>query len=104
VDASFIGIGKLMPAIARVLRPGAALVALVKPQFEAGRRAAARGRGVIRDPEVRAEAIGSAREAIRNAGFAIRAEVDSPIRGPKGNLERFVFATRTDESGRAFPA
>lgn len=100
VDASFIGIGKLLPAIARVVRPGGALVALVKPQFEAGRRAAARGRGVIRDPFIRDEAIAGARQAIQNAGFAVRAEVDSRVRGPKGNLEHFVYANRPGEISR----
>lgn len=94
VDASFIGLGGLAPAIARVARPGGELVALVKPQFEAGREAARRGRGVIRDEETRLAAIGSAREALVAAGFEVRAEVDSPLRGPKGNLERFIWARR----------
>ena len=57
VDASFIGVEKLLPGIVAVLRPGGTLVALVKPQFEAGKAEAARTRGVIRDPEVRARAI-----------------------------------------------
>jgi 23S rRNA (cytidine1920-2'-O)/16S rRNA (cytidine1409-2'-O)-methyltransferase len=92
VDASFIGLGKLMPAIARIVRPLGALVALVKPQFEAGRRAVSRGRGVIRDPAVREDAIASARAAIVGAGFKIEKEVDSTLPGPKGNVERFVYA------------
>jgi 23S rRNA (cytidine1920-2'-O)/16S rRNA (cytidine1409-2'-O)-methyltransferase len=94
VDASFIGIGKLIDSIARVLRPGGELVALIKPQFEAGRRAAARGRGVIRDEATRLAAIAGARRAIEAAGFAVIGEVDSALRGPKGNLERFVYARR----------
>ena len=57
VDASFIGLGKLMTAIARIIHSGGAFVALVKPQFEAGKEAASRGRGVIRDPDVRARAM-----------------------------------------------
>lgn len=94
VDASFIGIEKLMPAIAEVLASGGELVALVKPQFEAGREAVSRGKGVIRDPEVRRAAIEGARSAIALAGFDILGEVDSPIAGPKGNLECFVHARR----------
>jgi 23S rRNA (cytidine1920-2'-O)/16S rRNA (cytidine1409-2'-O)-methyltransferase len=94
VDASFIGIGKLIEAVARILPPGGELVALVKPQFEAGRSAAARGRGVIRDPAVRDAAIESARAAVTGAGFTIVAEVDSPLRGPKGNVERLIYARR----------
>jgi 23S rRNA (cytidine1920-2'-O)/16S rRNA (cytidine1409-2'-O)-methyltransferase len=92
VDASFIGLGKLMPAIARIARTGGALVALVKPQFEAGREAAARARGVIRDTAVREEAIAGARRAVIEAGFSIRAEADSALPGPKGNVERFLYA------------
>jgi 23S rRNA (cytidine1920-2'-O)/16S rRNA (cytidine1409-2'-O)-methyltransferase len=92
VDASFIGLGKLLPAIARVLRPDGALVALVKPQFEAGREAASRGHGVIRDEETRLEAIAQARRAVEDAGFTVLGEIDSAVHGPKGNVERFVHA------------
>jgi 23S rRNA (cytidine1920-2'-O)/16S rRNA (cytidine1409-2'-O)-methyltransferase len=98
VDASFIGIGKLIGAITRIVRPGGALVALVKPQFEAGKEAARRGRGVIRDPEVRAQAIESARDAVAHAGFSVRAEVDSALAGPKGNVERFLYAVYSPPS------
>jgi 23S rRNA (cytidine1920-2'-O)/16S rRNA (cytidine1409-2'-O)-methyltransferase len=94
VDASFIGLGKLLPAIARILRVRGALVALVKPQFEAGKAAASRGRGVIRDASVRERAIDEARRAVIEAGFVIHAEIDSALPGPKGNVERFLYATR----------
>jgi 23S rRNA (cytidine1920-2'-O)/16S rRNA (cytidine1409-2'-O)-methyltransferase len=94
VDASFIGLAKLMPAIASVLRPGGALVALIKPQFEAGRAAASRGRGVIRDQATREAAIAEGRAAIADAGLRVKAEVDSAVHGRKGNVERFVYALR----------
>jgi 23S rRNA (cytidine1920-2'-O)/16S rRNA (cytidine1409-2'-O)-methyltransferase len=94
VDASFIGLGKLMPAIAELLAPEKRLVALVKPQFEVGKERAARDRGVVRDPAVREAAIEQARRAIREAGFRVEGECDSSVRGPKGNLERFVRAVR----------
>ncbi len=94
VDASFIGIEKLMPAISAILPRAGRLLALVKPQFEAGRDAARRARGVIRDPEVRSAAIAEARAAIEAAGFDVLSECDSRVAGPKGNVERFVLATR----------
>ena len=94
VDASFIGIEKLLSGIVAVLRDGGTLVALVKPQFEAGRAEAARARGVIRDPAVRDAAIAKARDAIVAAGFEVLGEVDSALKGPKGNRERFVWAKR----------
>jgi len=64
VDASFIGVEKLLPGIVNVLEPGGTLVALVKPQFEAGKDEAKRSRGVIRDDGVRSAAIARARDAI----------------------------------------
>jgi len=97
VDASFIGIGKLVGALAAVLPSGGMLVALVKPQFEVGRKQASRGRGVVRDESVRREAIARACASLERGGFDIVDQVDSPIRGPKGNLERFVCARRKAE-------
>jgi len=94
VDASFISLDRLMPAIARLLRPGGVVLALVKPQFEAGREAASRGRGVIRDPDVREAAIGRARAAMVAAGLQVLGERDSRVPGPKGNVERFILARR----------
>ncbi len=94
MDASFIGVEKLLPGVTAVLRGGGHLLALVKPQFEAGRSEVTRGKGVIRDESVRLSAVARAREAIANAGFTIEGEVDSAVPGPKGNLERFVLARR----------
>jgi 23S rRNA (cytidine1920-2'-O)/16S rRNA (cytidine1409-2'-O)-methyltransferase len=94
VDASFIGLGKLAAAIARCTRQGGALVALVKPQFEVGREHASRGRGVVRDEALRADAIAAAAESIRAAGFELLGQADSTLPGPKGNVESFVHARR----------
>jgi 23S rRNA (cytidine1920-2'-O)/16S rRNA (cytidine1409-2'-O)-methyltransferase len=90
VDASFIGLGKLAEALARCTQ--GELVALIKPQFEVGREEASRGKGVVRDPEVRARAIADACAGLAEAGFRIAGEVDCVIEGPKGNLEAFVRA------------
>lgn len=95
VDAAFISLEKLAPALARILPVGAELVALVKPQFEVGAATARKSRGVIRNPAERSRAIASARGALESAGFEIRAECDSELAGPKGNVERFVYARRT---------
>ncbi len=95
VDASFIGLAKLADAMARCTRPGGALVALVKPQFEVGREEATRGRGVVRDPEVRTRAIDDAADSLAGVGFRIVGRVDCVLPGPKGNVEAFVRAERT---------
>lgn len=94
VDASFIGLGKLLPAIARITKPGGELVALVKPQFEVGREEAAKSRGVIKDAELRARAIENVEEEVVAAGFDLLGTVDSTLPGPKGNVEAFVHARR----------
>jgi 23S rRNA (cytidine1920-2'-O)/16S rRNA (cytidine1409-2'-O)-methyltransferase len=94
VDASFIGLAKLAEALARCTRAGGTLVALVKPQFEAGREQAARGRGVIRDEAVRKEAIARAIRGLGDAGLDTLGQQDSVLPGPKGNLEAFVHARR----------
>jgi 23S rRNA (cytidine1920-2'-O)/16S rRNA (cytidine1409-2'-O)-methyltransferase len=110
VDASFIGIGKLMPAIGHILaaggedgdsQPRGELVALVKPQFEAGRAEASRGRGVIRDPLVRAQAIAKVAAEIESCGFEIVAGIDSPVAGPSGNVEHLLYARRRHRTRHA---
>src|SRR5262249_11017819 len=88
-DASFISLSVLAAPIARLLLPGATLVALVKPQFEAGRLAASKGRGGIRDPVVRQEAIGAAHAAggpARVPGVGGRGTRDRGAEGERGVL------------------
>jgi 23S rRNA (cytidine1920-2'-O)/16S rRNA (cytidine1409-2'-O)-methyltransferase len=95
VDASFIGLGQLLPAVARLLAPETGeLVALIKPQFEVGREEASRAKGVIKDPAVRARAIERVTGEVRTAGFEVLGTADCVIAGPKGNLEAFVHARR----------
>jgi 23S rRNA (cytidine1920-2'-O)/16S rRNA (cytidine1409-2'-O)-methyltransferase len=98
IDVSFISIGKVVPVVTRLLVPDGELVAMIKPQFEAGREAASRGRGVIRDESTRLGAIEKGRQAILTAGLRILGEVDSVVRGPKGNVEHFVYARRVSDS------
>jgi 23S rRNA (cytidine1920-2'-O)/16S rRNA (cytidine1409-2'-O)-methyltransferase len=92
VDASFIGLGKLLDAVSRCTKSGGQLLALIKPQFESGREEVAKGRGVISDPAVRKAAIDAALASVTLHGFTIEGTCDSPIAGPKGNLEAFVWA------------
>ena len=94
VDASFIGLDKLLPALARCTRSGGELLALVKPQFEVGRDQAARSKGVIRDESLRRSAVARVLEAIGEGGFVVVDQVDSVLPGPKGNREVFVRAER----------
>ena len=95
VDASFISLSKLMPAVASCTRDGGDLIALVKPQFEAGREQVSRGLGVIRDETVRAEAVAAAAASVAAAGFDVLGLADSVLPGPKGNREVFLRALRS---------
>lgn len=89
-DLSFISVTLIFPVVARLLRPGAEAVVLVKPQFEAGRAAIGRG-GKVRSEDARAEAIGRARDAAVALGLAVVAGLDSPIAGARaGNVEHFL--------------
>jgi 23S rRNA (cytidine1920-2'-O)/16S rRNA (cytidine1409-2'-O)-methyltransferase len=98
VDASFIGLDKLLPAIAELLPSGGRLLALVKPQFEVGREHARRYKGVIRDPELRQSAIDAVRAAVERSGFGILGHADSKLAGPKGNREAFLLAVKQPRS------
>jgi 23S rRNA (cytidine1920-2'-O)/16S rRNA (cytidine1409-2'-O)-methyltransferase len=93
IDVSFISLTLVLPKVAELLRdPGKPIVALVKPQFEAGREHVDRG-GVVRDPGARRGAIDKVRGWATANGFAAGAEVESPITGPAGNVEYLLHLT-----------
>ena len=91
-DLSFISLRTVAAALLGVAGPGADLVLLVKPQFEAGREAVSKGRGVIRDPEVRAEAVAAVGDHLRHLGATIMGAMVSPLRGADGNVELLLHA------------
>jgi 23S rRNA (cytidine1920-2'-O)/16S rRNA (cytidine1409-2'-O)-methyltransferase len=91
-DLSFISLGVVLPSLLSVLVPGGPLVALVKPQFEAGRREVSRGKGVISDPEVHVRVQAEVTTSLVELGATIMGWVTSPIRGADGNIEFFVHA------------
>lgn len=90
VDVSFISLASVMACLAGLAAPGAAVVVLVKPQFEVGRREASRGRGVIRDPEQWQAALNRVLDAATTAGLAPQAAVPSALKGAQGNVEFFL--------------
>jgi len=100
VDVSFISLATVLPVVASVVRPGATILALVKPQFEVGRGRVGKG-GVVRDPALRAEAVAGVRAAAERLGLALRGEAESVLPGPKGNREVFLALARPRESRRA---
>ena len=96
IDVSFISLTKVLPAVAGCLVPGGELLAMVKPQFELGRKRV-KG-GVVRDPAERREALLAVAGAARGAGLAIRGFASSGLPGPKGNRETFVWCVDGDGS------
>ena len=93
-DASFIGLTTVLPAPLALAAERAELVALVKPQFEAGREHVGKG-GVVRDPEVHHEVCERAASWIGGQpGWAVVGIIESPIRGPEGNREFLLYARR----------
>ena len=91
-DLSFISLRTVADRLLAAARPGADLILLVKPQFEAGRQAADHGRGVIRDPEVRADAAAAVADHLRRLGATIMGVMVSPLRGAGGNVELLLHA------------
>lgn len=93
VDVSFISLRKLLSPIASAGSEDFDLLAMVKPQFELGRKRVGRG-GVVRDPGDRAEAVLMVAEAARSEGLKVRGFAASGLTGPKGNRETFIWCDR----------
>ena len=92
-DASFIGLAKVLERPMTFAGPGARLMALIKPQFEAGRDEVGKG-GVVRDPAIRARVCDSVAAWLTSEGWPVEGIVESPITGPEGNVEYLVAASR----------
>ena len=100
IDASFISLKILLPVVKKWILPASpsplppgewSLVALIKPQFEAGKKDVSRGDGVIRDPEIHRQVLNDVLAYAQQEGFGIHGLVKSPLLGPKGNAEFLVW-------------
>jgi 23S rRNA (cytidine1920-2'-O)/16S rRNA (cytidine1409-2'-O)-methyltransferase len=88
VDCSFISLKKILPAAGPLVKAGGRIVALIKPQFEAGKAEADKGRGVITDAAVHERVLAELQEFVAaQAGLCWRGVVESPLLGPAGNKE-----------------
>jgi 23S rRNA (cytidine1920-2'-O)/16S rRNA (cytidine1409-2'-O)-methyltransferase len=97
-DASFISLSKVLETPLKFARSGARLVALVKPQFEAGREEVGKG-GVVRDPAVHDRVCAEARAWVESRGWSVVGIVPSPITGPEGNVEFLLGAIENGGNG-----
>ena len=92
-DASFIGLETVLPAGLALAKPKALLVALIKPQFEVGPERVGRG-GVVRDPALHREVCDRIAAWLQAIGWSVVGLVESPLRGPEGNVEFLIHARR----------
>jgi 23S rRNA (cytidine1920-2'-O)/16S rRNA (cytidine1409-2'-O)-methyltransferase len=90
-DASFIGLETVLPAALALARPNARLIALIKPQFEVGPARVGKG-GVVRDPVLHREVCERITAWLPRQGWTVQGIVESPIRGPEGNVEFLIAA------------
>jgi 23S rRNA (cytidine1920-2'-O)/16S rRNA (cytidine1409-2'-O)-methyltransferase len=108
-DASFISLKTLLPVFSHWLAPspppplpqgeggrgeGVNVITLIKPQFEAGRVDVARGRGVVRDPEIHRKVLVDILAFVQDQGFSVRGLIRSPLKGPEGNIEFLAWLDR----------
>ena len=96
LDLSFISLTLVLPKILEFLAPGGAIVALVKPQFEVGKGQVGKG-GVVRDPELQQAAVQRVAAAAAALNLRVSPAFPSPLKGPKGNQEYFLYVTRQGE-------
>lgn len=96
VDVSFISLTLVLPVAHRLLKDGAQMVCLVKPQFEAGKDKVGK-KGVVRDPQIHREVIHKVIDCAAELGFWVRGLDFSPIKGPEGNIEYLLFLQKPQQ-------
>ena len=97
-DASFISLAKVLDRALGFAKADGRLIALVKPQFEAGRDEIGKG-GVVRDPAVHKRVCAAAADWVRSRGWTVEGVTESPIKGPEGNVEFLLAARRAGPVG-----
>ena len=95
IDVAFISLTKVLPVAYTLLKETGEVVALIKPQFEAGREKVGK-KGVVRDPAVHAEVIRTVTDFARSLGFCPLALTYSPVKGPEGNIEYLIYLSRAE--------
>ncbi len=96
IDASFISLRVLLPVVRKWIEENAIVVALIKPQFEAGKKDAAKGAGVIRKTEIHEKVLNEILEFSLSNGFEVKGLIKSPLTGPKGNIEFLVYLKKSE--------
>lgn len=95
IDVSFISLGLILPPLANIIQMGGHVVALIKPQFEAGRENVGKN-GIIKDPKVHQQVLQKVTQMMVNDGFSVTELTYSPIKGGQGNIEFLAVLTRDE--------
>ena len=90
IDVAFISLDKILPVVKTLIRPAGTIVALIKPQFEAGREKVGK-KGVVKDPKVHLEVIERIVNIAKKLEFAVLGLTYSPVKGPEGNIEYLLY-------------
>lgn len=98
LDLSFISLTLVLPKIVAFIKPGGGILALVKPQFEVGKNRVGKG-GVVRDPALQRQAVDKVAQAARGLGLRVSGGFPSPLKGPKGNQEYFLYVRVPEAAG-----
>ena len=102
IDVSFVSLVKVLPAVLPLVDERGSVVALVKPQFEAGKGRVGK-KGVVRDPAIHADVLEAVVQGVEAQGWVVRRLGWSPITGPEGNIEFWAWFSRTGEPARETP-
>ncbi len=102
IDVSLIGLDKVLPVVASMVSPEGDMVALVKPQFEAGRDRVGKN-GVVRGPDIHADVLSAVAGTVEGLGWTVRGMTWSPVKGPKGNIEFWIWSSRHGDAAVSSP-
>ena len=102
-DVSFISLGLVLEKVLSLLAEAGELVVLVKPQFEAGKERVGK-KGVVRDPAVHEDVLAQVADRMRDEGLVVRGVTFSPVKGPEGNIEFWLWASRSGQESGTTPA
>lgn len=96
IDVAFISLSKILPSVLKLLAPDGCVIALIKPQFEAGKENVGK-KGVVRDPKIHEAVINNIIDMSINIGFFVSGLEYSPVKGPEGNIEYLLYLTRIEK-------
>ena len=97
IDVAFISLGLVLPVVHNLLKDGGEVVALIKPQFEAGKEKVGK-KGVVRDPQVHEEVVRKVCTIAEEIGFGVLGLEFSPVKGPEGNIEYLAYLKKGEQS------